>query len=351
MKNRFVQVALGIMTSIGGYLDVGTIATSAEAGASFRYALIWSVVLGTVCLIFLIEMAGRLSAVSKHTIIDAVRERFGFNFAVWPRAADLLVNFLTLSAEVAGTCLGLTILTGIAPRVWALPVVFVLWLILWVGTLDAIDNTTAGIGLITLVFVVVALKMHPDWGAFLHGAFVPSLPPRSDSGHYWFTAVSILGATVGPYMFFFYSSGAVEDGWEEKDLPMNRLTAVVGMSFGALIGVGVIVASAEVFHPLGIQIDRYEQVGLVLTPALHKWGVPLFGISLAIACFSTAVEVVLATAYSVAQTFGWNWGEDEKPVKRARFPLTYTIVIFLSIVVRFGMIEAWARVQAHTSSP
>ena len=61
MKNRFVQVALGIMTSIGGYLDVGTIATSAEAGASFRYALIWSVVLGTVCLIFLIEMAGRLS--------------------------------------------------------------------------------------------------------------------------------------------------------------------------------------------------------------------------------------------------------------------------------------------------
>src|SRR5438094_103496 len=74
MKNRFVQVALGIMTSIGGYLDVGTIATSAEAGASFRYALIWSVVLGTVCLIFLIEMAGRLSAVSKHTIIDAVRE-------------------------------------------------------------------------------------------------------------------------------------------------------------------------------------------------------------------------------------------------------------------------------------
>ena len=53
---------------------------------------------------------------------------------------------------------------------------------------------------------------------------------------------------------------------------------------------------------------------------------------LAIACFSTAVEVVLATAYSVAQTFGWNWGEDQKPVKRARFSLTYTVLIALSII-------------------
>jgi Mn2+/Fe2+ NRAMP family transporter len=332
MKNRLVQIALGIMTSIGGYLDVGTIATSAEAGASFRYQLIWTIVLGTTCLIFLIEMTGRLSAISKHTVIDAVRERFGFNFAVWPRAADLLVNFLTLSAEIAGTCLGLTILTGVPARVWALPVVFVLWFILWVGTLDTIDNTTAGIGLITVVFVVAALKMHPDWIPLLRGSFVPSLPPRTDAGHYWFTAVSILGATVGPYMFFFYSSGAVEDGWSEKDLPMNRVTAIVGMSFGALMGIGVLVVAAEVFHPLGISIDRYEQVGLVLTPALHKWGVPLFGISLAIACFSTAVEVVLATAYSIAQTFGWNWGEDEKPARRARFSLTYTVLIALSIV-------------------
>lgn len=332
MKSGLLQIALGIITSIGGFLEVGSIATAAQAGASFRYGLIWAIVLGTLCLVFLIEMSGRLAAVSKHTVADAVRERFGFDFAIWPRLAELLVNFLVLGAEIAGVCLGLKVLTGIDARWWAVPVALVLWFALWVGTLDIIENATSGLGLLTIAFVVAAVKMHPDWIPLARGAVAPVFPPRDQSGQYWFTAVSILGATISPYMFYFYSSGAVEEGWKEKDLPANRITAIVGMSFGALMSIAVLVVSAQVFNPRGIDLKRYEQIALVLTPALHKWGWPIFGISLAVCCFGAAVEISLASAYSIAQTFGWNWGEDEKPAKRARFSLTYTILIFLSII-------------------
>ncbi|HEV2720431.1 MAG TPA: divalent metal cation transporter [Thermoanaerobaculia bacterium] len=332
MKSGFLQIALGIITSIGGFLEVGSIATSAQAGASFRYGLIWSLVLGTVCLIFLIEMSGRLAAVSKHTIADAVRERFGFDFAVWPRLAEIIVNFLVLGAEIGGVCLGLKVLTGIEARWFAVPVALVLWLALWVGTLDIIENGTSILGLLTIAFLVAAVKAHPDWIPLARGSIAPVLPPRDQSAHYWFTAVSILGATISPFMFYFYSSGAVEDDWDEKALPANRVTAIVGMSFGALMSIAVLVAAAHVFHPRGIDISRYEQIALILTPALHKWGWPIFGVSLAVCCFGAAVEISLASAYSIAQTFGWNWGEDEKPAKRARFSLTYTILIFLSIV-------------------
>lgn len=332
MKSSLLQIALGIITSIGGFLEVGSIATAAQAGASYRYGLIWSIVLGTICLIFLIEMSGRLAAVSKHTIADAVRERFGFDFAIWPRIAEVVVNFLVLGAEIGGICLGLKVLTGVEARWFVVPVALILWFALWVGTLDIIENSTSILGLLTIAFVVAALKMHPDWIPLARGAAAPVFPPRSESGHYWFTAVSILGATISPYMFYFYSSGAVEDKWGEKNLPANRVTAILGMSFGALMSIGVLVASAHVFNPRGIDISRYEQIALVLTPALHKWGWPIFGVSLAVCCFGAAVEISLATAYSVAQTFGWNWGEDEKPAKRARFSLTYTVMIFLSIV-------------------
>jgi Mn2+/Fe2+ NRAMP family transporter len=332
MKSSLLQIALGIITSIGGFLEVGSIATAAQAGASFRYGLIWAIVLGTLCLVFLIEMSGRLAAVSKHTIADAVRERFGFDFAVWPRLAELLVNYLVLGAEIGGVCLGLKVLTGIDARWWAVPVALILWFALWAGTLDIIENATSILGLLTIGFVVAAVKMHPDWIPLARGAVAPVFPPRDQSGQYWFTAVSILGATISPYMFYFYSSGAVEDGWKEKDLPANRVTAIVGMSFGALMSIGVLVVSAQVFHPRGIDIKRYEQIALVLTPALHRWGWPIFGISLAVCCFGAAVEISLASAYSIAQTFGWNWGEDEKPASRARFSLTYTILIFLSII-------------------
>ena len=46
---------------------------------------------------------------------------------------------------------------------------------------------------------------------------MPSLP-QHDSARYWFIAVSILGATISPYLFLFYSSGAVEDKWDESYL-------------------------------------------------------------------------------------------------------------------------------------
>ncbi|MEH2302054.1 divalent metal cation transporter [Nostoc sp.] len=82
--NKIFEIALGIVTSIGGFLDVGAIATAAEAGSIYSFQLIWAIVLGTICVIFLVEMSGRLAAVSKHTLAAAVRERFGFNFYIIP---------------------------------------------------------------------------------------------------------------------------------------------------------------------------------------------------------------------------------------------------------------------------
>jgi Mn2+/Fe2+ NRAMP family transporter len=41
-------------------------------------------------------------------------------------------------------------------------------------------------------------------------ATLPTLP-HTRPMHYWFVAVSVLGASIAPYLFFFYSSGAVEE--------------------------------------------------------------------------------------------------------------------------------------------
>jgi len=68
---KVLEITLGILTSVGGFLDVGAIATAVEAGASFKFQLIWVVALGTICVIFLVEMSGRLAAVSRHTLVEA----------------------------------------------------------------------------------------------------------------------------------------------------------------------------------------------------------------------------------------------------------------------------------------
>ena len=100
------------------------------------------------------------------------------------------------------------------------------------------------------------------------------------------------------------------------------------MTFGTLISIAVLILGALVFLPRGIRLEHYDQLALILVPALGYWGFVLFCASLGIACFGAAQEISLEIAYFVAQGFGWNWGENQRPLEEARFSLVYTIIIF-----------------------
>jgi Mn2+/Fe2+ NRAMP family transporter len=329
MKKIF-QIALGIVTSVGGFLEIGSITTAAQAGASFGYQLVWSIVLGTICVAFLVEMSGRFAAVSKHTIPDAMRERFGINFYVVPLFVLLGVSLLVLGAELGGVAAALEMATGIKLPVWAIPVALLSWGLLWRASFSVIENGVSILGLVTIAFAVGAVRLHPDYGALLHGV-VPTLP-RRDASHYWFVAVSVLGASISPYLYYFYSSGAIEEKWDETYLAANRMIAAIGMSFGGFLSVAVLVLAAILFHPHNIDVDKYQQLPDLLTPIFGRSGFWLVIASLGIACLGATLEISLALAYLIAQGFGWNWGEDLEPRDDARFSLTYTLIVVAAML-------------------
>jgi Mn2+/Fe2+ NRAMP family transporter len=326
--SKALQLALGLVTAFGGFLEAGSIATSAQAGSEFGYRLLWVLALATLCLIFLIEMSGRLAAVSHHTIAAAMRERFGFNFFLLPLLGVTLVSLLTLIAELGGVCVALQLATGIGFQWWAVPVVLLTLVLLWLSTFDVIEKGVSLLGLVTVVFIVAAFREEPRVAEVARG-FVPSLPSH-DASRFWFLAVSILGATLTPYLFYFYSSGAVEEGWDDRELNTNRIVASLGMGFGAVLSAAVLIVSVSVFGPYGIRLDSYEQIALMLTGTLGRWGFALFVASLAIACLGAALEITLALAYTVAQGFGWNWGESVRPRDAARFTATYTLAVLVA---------------------
>ena len=119
---------------------------------------------------------------------------------------------------------------------------------------------------------------------------------------------------------------------------VNRGVAFIGMAFGSLIALGAIVVAAMVLAPRGIQVSDYHQAALMLTDVFPFWGYALFAVCMGIACLGAALEVALSLSYSVAQTFGWTWGEDLAPKDNARFCLVYTAGILLSsIIILVGM--------------
>lgn len=335
--SKLLELALGLVTGIGGFLEAGSLATAAQAGAEFGFELVWAIALGTVCIAFLVEMAGRLAAVSKHTLPDAMRERFGVRFFTVPLIAVVLVSFLVLASEIGGVSLALQLATGVRFQWWAPVVALAVWLMLWAHNFSLIEKGASLLGLVTVAFVVGAFKLDVPFSEIGSG-LLPSLP-QHDSARYWFIAVSIIGASVSPYLFYFYSAGAIEDQWDEGHLRINRVIAALGMGFGGAIAIAVLAGAAVVFHSHGIEIDRYEQIPLQLAQALGRWGFVLFVAALGIACFGAALEIALEIAYLVAQGFGWKWGENLEPHKAARFSLTYTIAVILAGLLIFTGID------------
>src|SRR5689334_4186509 len=127
---KIVEIALGIVTSVGGFLEIGSIATAAQAGAEFSFELIWAIVLGGLCVIFLVEQSGRFAAVSGRTIPDAIRERFGSNYFLFLYLVLGSVCLLVLGAEIGGVCIALELATGISFQWWGLPAAFLIWLVI-----------------------------------------------------------------------------------------------------------------------------------------------------------------------------------------------------------------------------
>jgi Mn2+/Fe2+ NRAMP family transporter len=325
---KWSELALGIVTGIGGFLEAGSLATSSQAGAEFGYQLAWALLLGTVSLACLMEMTGRLAAVSRRTYVDLLREEFGVRFFVAPLLAVLVVSVLVLAAEIGGVSIALQMATGISLRWWAFPVAVVGWLLLWRGSFSVVEQGTAMLGLVAIAFAVGALKLHPDWHS-LGRALAPSRPAQHRA-RYWYLSVSLLGASISPYLYLFYSAGAVEDGWGLDYLGVNRATATLGNLFGGTLAIAVMVVAALVFAPQHIMVDRYEQMALLLASPLGHIGFALFLATLCITCFGATLEIALAVAYLLAQGLGWEWSENLRPGKDARFSVAYSVTLLVA---------------------
>ena len=81
LVKKVLGLALGILTAIGGFLDIGDLVTNAVVGSRFGLSLAWVVVVGVVGICLFAQMSGRVAAVSGRATFEIIRERLG------PRAA------------------------------------------------------------------------------------------------------------------------------------------------------------------------------------------------------------------------------------------------------------------------
>jgi Mn2+/Fe2+ NRAMP family transporter len=334
---RVVEVFLGILTAIGGFVDIGDLVANAETGARFRMGLAWAVVVGVVGIVVYAEMAGRVAAISGRPVFDLVRDRLGARVALANLVASFFINFLTLAAEIAGVALALQLATSVNYLLWIPLVAFLVWLVLWRMRFSMMEKVFGIMGLALIVFGVALWHLHP--AGLFSSALHPAPPPDEGWATYAFFAVALFGAAMTPYEVFFFSSGGVEEKWTEKDIGEMRANVFVGFPLGALLSLSVMAAAALVLQPLGIQVSTLGDAALPVALVLGKAGLCVALVGFFATTYGAALETGLSVGYSVAQYFGWAWGKMVAPLKAARFHLVVLATVVLGVGVVLTTID------------
>jgi manganese transport protein len=327
-----LAVALGILSAIGGFVDIGDIVFNTQAGSIFGYQLLWVVVIGVVGIIVYSEMCGRVSAVSNRPVFDLVRERAGFGPALATLIASQIVNLMTCAAEVGGVAICFQLLSGLPYRLLIPLAVLALVLCSWVLPFEWLERVFGYAGLGMLVFAVAAIKLHPEWSEVAHG-FVPGSHTGGSLSIYLYFVVGLLGAAMTPYEVYFYSSGAVEDRWGIKDLKLNGVTATIGYALGGFLSFSLMIVAGALFLPTGISPEFLGTPALAAQHELGQIGLLIALVGILFAVGGAAVETSFAGAYNVSQFFGWRWGKKERPADASRFTLSWLIILALAMLI------------------
>jgi Mn2+/Fe2+ NRAMP family transporter len=334
-----LAVTLGILTSMGGFVDVGDFVASAQSGARFGMSLAWVTVLGVVGICAYAEMAGRVTTITKRATFDLIRERLGPRVALVNLSASFLVTLITLAAEMGGVAVALQLATSVHYLLWVPIVGFVLWVVLWRVEFDRLEKVFGLAGLALVVYFVALPQLHPDW----HGLWQQAVHPVPSGGEGWWTyfyfAIALFASALTPYEVFFFSSGGVEERWGPEDLPTMRANVLVGFPLGGLLSLGIMGASAVVFHPLLVQLNTVGQAVLPVALGLGKLGLAAVILGLFAATFGAAMETGLSAGYAVAQYFGWQWGKWVEPRRAARFHALLLISILLGVLILLTTVD------------
>jgi Mn2+/Fe2+ NRAMP family transporter len=323
-----MKVFLGILTAIGGFVDIGDLVANALVGARFGLSLAWVVGVGVIGICVFAEMSGRVAAVTGRGTFDLVRERLGVRAGLVNLVASMLVTFLTLAAEVGGVALALELATSVNYLLLVPLVGFLVWIVIWRMPFEQMERMFGLAGLALLVFAVAVWQLGPDWGQLMHEASHPAVPDGEGHPTYWYYAIALFGAAMTPYEVFFFSSGAVEEKWSRKDLMTERLNVFVGFPLGGLLSIAIAASAALVLLPQGIEVDRLDQMALPIVLSLGKVGLAFAIVGFVAATFGAALETALSTGYTLSQYLGWSWGKFVAPAKASRFHATVMVALF-----------------------
>ena len=279
--------------------DAGGIATYASAGSQYRYDTLFVMVLITIGLVVVQEMAARLGAITGKGLASLIREEFSIRMATLALGALLVANVGIVVSEFAGIAAAFE-LFGVS-RYISIPIAaVVIWVLVLFGSYRYAERVFLILSLAFLVYPFAAGLAHPDWAAVGLHTVVPHLETTKG---FVLLVVALIGTTISPYMQLYNASAVVDRGIGPAEYPIERIDTVSGAIFADLISWFIIVATAAAIGGSGV-LASAKEAAIALRPVAGPGAEILFGLGLLGASALAGAVVPLSTSYAIAEAIG-----------------------------------------------
>ncbi|MGI8403271.1 MAG: NRAMP family divalent metal transporter [Thermomicrobiales bacterium] len=307
---RFPHARLGLLAVLGPGLiaamagdDAGGIATYASVGADYGFSLLWALVIITISLALIQEMAGRMGAVTGKGFAELVRERFGVRPTAFVMATLVIANAGLVVSEFAGIGAAAE-LFGISRYIAVPPMAALLWWLVTNGSYRRVQNIFLVLTLAFIAYPIAAFLAGPSWGEVGRQIVRPTF--HLDSS-YLTLFIALVGTTITPYMQLYIQSAVAEQG-PSADITGAKVDAYVGSVISDMVAGFIIIATGATLFVVGAHVQTAEDAARALEPFAGKYATIVFGLGLFGASMLAAGVLPLATAYSVTEAFGFEKG-------------------------------------------
>ena len=331
--------------------DPSGIATYSQAGAQFGLNMLWTALITFPLMVGIQIVSARIGRVTGVGLAANIRRQFPRWVLLSVVLLLVVANTINIAADIAAMGEALQLVVGGAEHGHA--VVFgMLSLLLQVFIpYQRYVRVLKWLTLSLLAYVAVAFSVHIDWAQAIRQSFAPTLSFNPD---FVAVVVAVFGTTISPYLFFWQASQEVEElrsgngsssltsTPEEARLHLRRIKidTYVGIGFSNLIAFFIILSAAVTLHVAGItQIQTSAQAALALRPIAGEFSFLLFSLGI-IGTGMLAVPVLAgATAYAVADSFGWRQGLDRKLFEAKEFYAIIAIATLGGVLLDFTPID------------
>ena len=336
-RNRLTLKLIALLAVLGPGIvaanagnDAGGIATYASVGAKYGYDLLWMMVLITVSLVVVQEMAARMGAVTGKGLAELIREQYGPRWSLLSTSAVLLANLGICISEFVG--IGAALGLAHVPAQVSVPIAaVVVWLLLVRGSYKLAERVFVAMTIPFFAYPVAAILAHPHWGSVGRAIVEPKIHV---TGPYMVLFIATVGTTITPFMQLYLQSAVVERGLGPEDIPAERAEVASSSLFANLVAGFIIIATgATLFLHGDHTVSSAADAAKALAPFAGRYAEVLFAVGLLGASLLAAAVLPVTAAYVIAETFGLEKGIARRPREAPVFVTTLTVLLIVGAAV------------------